>query len=129
MNWRRISFALAILVLSLSATSGLQAAEGEPARPSDEFAIKACLTVLEGIHRTEAATHEAIAAVREHRRQAEKLRDWFGYERFGPYVIALGEQERMLQAGLKGLKELKEIGAMECPSTGERQNSAPGRPQ
>jgi hypothetical protein len=99
--------ARAIALVSLATAGSCWATEAAPTNAPDASAITACLALRDTNRRTEAAVREAASAVREHLRRAEELHDWFGYERFGPYVTALREQQRLLQARLGEITEVQ----------------------
>lgn len=104
---RWLTFAAVVALLWAGPVVGADDTTATPSSPA-KIAAETCAAVLDGLRRTESATRDAISVVGKQRRRAEELRDWFGYETFGPYVSALLEQERVLQSGLE------EIAAMGC---------------
>jgi hypothetical protein len=103
-----------VAVAAVLAASASQAEEPPVGRDAPA-AERTCMAASEALLRIKTATRDALAAVQEYRRQAEALSDRFGYDRFGPYVATLREQERVLR------RRLNDMAGPECPPAGEGQ--------
>lgn len=67
-----------------------------------------CEAVAASRHEVEAAARATLAQIHRYRDEAERLADWYGRERFAPYIDTLRLQERALAA------QLEDIRAMQC---------------